>query len=124
MTLQCHLTEYIDWNFVNESKPIHFGLLKLRLTREKAREPSIYEKNVTKNQLSVICFHQENLSVNRTDLQALGEPILDPLAVKHLEKNTIRLLYFHGSMKIEIQFFVNFSFVKASRKRQNLLVCF
>ena len=31
-----------NWNFINESKPIHLGPLKLRLIRQTAREPSIY----------------------------------------------------------------------------------
>ena len=32
------------WDFVNESKPIHSGPLKLRLIRQTAREPSIYAR--------------------------------------------------------------------------------
>ena len=59
--------KWINWNFVNESKPIHMGSLKLRLIRQTAREPSIHTKQSPTDILSC-----RPLSPQSTELPCFG----------------------------------------------------
>ena len=46
-------SKQINWNFVNESKPIHLGPLKLRLIQQTVREPSIYYWSRTNSKIEL-----------------------------------------------------------------------